>query len=84
LINNKYRINFSIVILPSLAIKLISNSSVAFFHFVENQSYKFFKSKKAGYYKNYGNKPTVRGVAKNPCDHPNGGRTKTILLSRTP
>jgi ribosomal protein L2 len=26
----------------------------------------------------------VRGVVKNPVDHPHGGRTRTILWPRTP
>jgi ribosomal protein L2 len=29
--------------------------------------------KKAGNNRNLGNKPKVRGVAMNPCDHPHGG-----------
>lgn len=31
-----------------------------------------------------GFKPTVRGVAMNPVDHPHGGRTKSIKYHRTP
>ena len=31
-----------------------------------------------------GRKPSVRGVATNPNDHPHGGRTKSILRPRTP
>jgi ribosomal protein L2 len=30
------------------------------------------------------NKVTVRGVAKNPVDHPNGGRSKTKQPLKTP
>jgi len=29
--------------------------------------------KKAGNVRNLGKRPTVRGVAMNPCDHPHGG-----------
>lgn len=32
---------------------------------------------KAGLMYLYGNKSKVRGVARNPVDHPHGGRTKT-------
>jgi ribosomal protein L2 len=39
---------------------------------------------KAGFNKNFGLKSKVRGVAKNPVDHPHGGRTKTIKYPRTP
>ena len=43
-----------------------------------------FKNTKAGYWVNFGKKPHVRGVAKNPVDHPHGGRTKSIKYPRTP
>lgn len=39
---------------------------------------------KSGFYRNCGSKPKVRGVAKNPVDHPHGGRTKAIKYPRTP
>lgn len=41
-------------------------------------------SNKAGFYHKLGFKPIVRGIAKNPIDHPHGGRTKSIKLARTP
>jgi len=41
-------------------------------------------SNKAGFYKNLGFNSIVRGIAKNPIDHPHGGRTKSIKLARTP
>lgn len=31
-----------------------------------------------------GKKSTVRGIAKNPNDHPHGGRSNTVLIPRTP
>ena len=39
---------------------------------------------KAGFWKVFGKKSMVRGVAKNPVDHPHGGRTKSIKYPRTP
>jgi hypothetical protein len=39
---------------------------------------------KFGFWRKLGKKPTVRGVAKNPVDHPHGGRTKSIKYPRTP
>ena len=39
---------------------------------------------KSGYWRSFGEKPIVRGVAKNPVDHPHGGRTKSIKNPRTP
>lgn len=41
-------------------------------------------STKSGFYRNCGISPIVRGVAKNPVDHPHGGRTKAIKYQRTP
>jgi large subunit ribosomal protein L2 len=39
---------------------------------------------KSGYWRNFGLKPHVRGVARNPVDHPHGGRAKSIKYPRTP
>lgn len=41
-----------------------------------------YKTKKLNYFK--GLAPRSRGVAKNPVDHPHGGRTKSIKYPRTP
>ena len=84
LLDNKYRDSFSIIVLPSFKIKIINSRSVAFLNYIENELFKYLRVKKAGHYVNKGKKPTVRGIVKNTCDHPNGGRTRTILLSRTP
>jgi large subunit ribosomal protein L2 len=40
---------------------------------VSNSKHKFINYKKAGIKRYYGKRPIVRGVAKNPCDHPHGG-----------
>lgn len=39
---------------------------------------------KSGFWRSFGIKPKVRGVARNPVDHPHGGRTKSIKYPRTP
>jgi len=39
---------------------------------------------KAGYWRSFGSKSIVRGVAMNPVDHPHGGRAKSIKYPRTP
>jgi large subunit ribosomal protein L2 len=39
---------------------------------------------RSGYWRAHGLKPKVRGVARNPVDHPHGGRTKSIKYPRTP
>jgi large subunit ribosomal protein L2 len=38
-----------------------------------NPSFIFRAIKKAGKNRAFGIRPTVRGVIKNPCDHPHGG-----------
>jgi len=40
---------------------------------VSHPSNFLFNLKKAGFNRNIGKRPTVRGVIKNPCDHPHGG-----------
>lgn len=39
---------------------------------------------RSGFWRTFGCKPKVRGVARNPVDHPHGGRTKSIKYPRTP
>lgn len=45
---------------------------------------RLLKNNKAGASVTRGLKPLTRGVAKNPVDHPHGGRTKAIRYPRTP
>lgn len=46
-----------------------------------NHLHKFYCYKKAGILRSLGFRPTVRGVAMNPCDHPHGGgEGKNLLL----
>ena len=45
---------------------------------------RLIRNTKSGFWRSYGFKPTVRGVAMNPVDHPHGGRTKAIKYPRTP
>lgn len=70
--------------MPSKARKYFKMSSL---------SLKFFKTvylklktwtTKSGYYRNFGINTLSRGVAKNPVDHPNGGRTKALRCPKTP
>lgn len=35
--------------------------------------HQYFRIPNAGYNRRRGIRPTVRGVVKNPCDHPHGG-----------
>jgi len=43
---------------------------------VKKKGQKLTTKLKAGDLRNLGKRPHVRGIAKNPVDHPNGGRTK--------
>jgi len=40
---------------------------------ISNPMHKYTSYKKAGILRILGVRPTVRGVAMNPCDHPHGG-----------
>jgi hypothetical protein len=84
LLKNDYYNLFAIVILPSKKLKLFFNKALAFYgivgSYIKNRNF----VKKAGYFVKRGRKPTVRGTVKNSCDHPNGGRTRALKLSRTP
>ena len=51
---------------------------------LEPKDHKNMNNTKSGYWRALGIKSTVRGVAKNPVDHPHGGRTKSIKYPRTP
>jgi len=51
----------------------ISSKSLASLGIASNLSFIYFDIKKAGKNREKGIKPTVRGVIKNPCDHPHGG-----------
>lgn len=77
--------NHTILIqLPSFKKKLFSFFSLA----LNGKNVFKFSNKlvnnKSGFWRNLGVKSTVRGVAKNAVDHPNGGRTKSLKLSKTP
>jgi len=51
----------------------VSNKVLASLGLVSNLSFIFINLKKAGLSRARGVRPTVRGVIKNPCDHPHGG-----------
>lgn len=73
-----------VVRLPSFRRKSISFFSIIFFNKILNFGKKKKPLTKSGDWRSMGYKPMVRGVAKNPVDHPHGGRTKSIKLPRTP
>lgn len=70
--------------LPSGVRKSFSLYSIASVGPVALKIKKLTANTKSGYWRNFGLKPRVRGIARNPVDHPHGGRTKSIKYPRTP
>jgi large subunit ribosomal protein L2 len=73
--------------LPSKKIIYVLSTCHAFLGRVSNFRHKFKILGKAGTKRNFGIRPTVRGVAMNPIDHPHGGgegKKATPALPRTP
>lgn len=73
-----------LVELPSKLKKTFYIFSVCAIGRVMGEEYKFWRNTKSGYWRGFGRKGCVRGVATNPVDHPHGGRTKSIKYPRTP
>lgn len=69
--------NLALIKLPTGTNKIISLESCVVLGRNSNIMNKFSVFGKAGIRRRAGFKPIVRGVARNPVDHPNGGRTKT-------
>ena len=59
--------------LPSGWLITIDNNCLASLGRTSNSQHKYLIIKKAGDKRKMGWRPTVRGVVKNPCDHPHGG-----------
>lgn len=72
-----FELDLYIMRLPSGARKIISESTLVRLGRNANISQRFSVVGKAGTSIKIGSKQIVRGVARNPVDHPNGGRTKT-------
>lgn len=73
---NKYNIKtktYVLIRLPSGVEYLLSEDCRAVLGIVSNINYRLKPWKKAGVARNFGIRPTVRGVAMNPVDHPHGG-----------
>ena len=75
---------FSKIKLPSNQIIEVPTSSFATIGSVSNNLQKFIVFGKAGRRRLLGNRPSVRGIAMNPVDHPHGGRTNGGRPSVTP
>ena len=70
--------------LPTGLVRIISIFCTGTLGRASNISHKNEFFVKAGYSRNNGVRPSVRGVAMNPVDHPHGGRTKTSSPEVTP
>ena len=84
LIKIDQKLNTALVKMPSGVRKVFSVFSLGALGTNPFSDNKYWKSNKAGYYNNKGCKSKVRGVARNPVDHPHGGRAKTVAYPRTP
>lgn len=76
-----------IISLPSGLKKIVSNDSLVTLGIVGNETFYRFKKYKAGQNRWLAKRPHVRGVAKNPIDHPMGGgqgKTSGGRVSVTP
>jgi len=70
--------------LPTGLTRLISIFSMAVLGRASNVHHSTEFYTKAGYFRKKNWRPSVRGVAMNPVDHPHGGRTKTNSPEVTP
>ena len=61
--------------MPSKEYRIFHNKSYAVIGNVSNINHRFTNNKKAGISRFLNKRPIVRGVAKNPVDHPHGGQT---------
>ena len=65
--------NFAVIKLSSGKLKNIPLKCFATIGEVSNENYYFTQNSKAGHSRWMNKRPTVRGVAMNPIDHPHGG-----------
>ncbi len=65
------------ITLPSKKTKILSGWNFVLLGKNSQEDYLYSRIGKAGFNTLSGKKPKVRGVARNPVDHPHGGRTKT-------
>lgn len=79
-----YKSNLALLKLPSGVHKTFSTFSAVSLGSIPFSFKKIKTQTKAGFFIKKGSKPLSRGVAKNPVDHPHGGRNKAIKYQRTP
>jgi hypothetical protein len=79
-----YDNNLALIKLPSGVRKAFSVYSTGLLGPVPCINSNLKNESNAGFRTRFGRKPLSRGVAKNPVDHPHGGRNKAIRYQRTP
>ena len=84
LIKTDIQTHTAVLRLPSGVRKTFSLYSIASLGVVSLKDKRLTSNTKSGFWRNFGLKSHVRGVARNPVDHPHGGRTKSIKYPRTP
>ena len=84
LIKFDMQLHTALLQLPSGVRKTFSVYALASLGAVALKNKRLVTNTKSGYWRNFGLKPHVRGVARNPVDHPHGGRAKSIKYPRTP
>lgn len=75
--------NYVTLRLPSSEIRMVNKYCWATIGQVGNLDFSNTRIGKAGSNRWLGNTPKVRGVAKNPCDHPHGGGEGRTPIGRT-
>nr|AEJ72974.1 ribosomal protein L2 [Karlodinium veneficum] len=76
--------NFVTLKLPSREVRVVRKECYATVGEVANGEYKNLVIGKAGRNRWFGKRPKVRGLAKNPNDHPHGGGEGRCGIGRTP
>lgn len=84
LLEIKHELNICVLKLPSGKKITFKSDSQILTGRNNNLNKKYEIQGKASYNKKLGLNPKVRGVAKNPVDHPHGGRTKTVQPEVSP
>jgi hypothetical protein len=74
----------SLVKLPSGSLKVLAPDSLALLSRLGRLWAPWARSRGAGFARALGRRAAVRGVVKNPNDHPHGGNSRSIRWPRTP
>lgn len=73
---------FTHIELPSKEVRIVPSSAWASIGALSNPEHRFMTIGKAGRSRRKGIRPTVRGTAMNPVDHPHGGGEGRTLIGR--